>query len=341
MRRLTVILLVVLLALMPVGCQKTAEQGEKTPGETSGEESKVSSFEPADIKIGGLKGPTSMGMVQLMEKAEQGTAANNYSFTIAASADELAPKLIQGELDIAAVPANLAAILYKNTNKAVKLLAVNTLGVTYIVEKGNEIDALADLKGKTIYATGKGTVPEYTLRYLLAENGIDPDKDINIEWKSEPTEVVALLQEAETGAAMMPQPFVTVAQNQVEGLRIAVNLSQEWDKLDNGSAFITGVLVVRSEFAEKYPEQLAAFLDEYKESTEFVNENITEAAQLIEKINIVKAPIAEKAIPYCNITYIDGEEMKTAVQGYLEVLYNQNPKAVGGELPDDEFYYVR
>ena len=140
---------------------------------------------------------------------------------------------------------------------------------------------------------------------------------------------------------MMPQPFVTVAQNQVEGLRIAVNLSQEWDKLDNGSAFITGVLVVRSEFAEKYPEQLAAFLDEYKESTEFVNENITEAAQLIEKINIVKAPIAEKAIPYCNITYIDGEKMKTAVQGYLEVLYNQNPKAVGGELPDDEFYYVR
>lgn len=298
-------------------------------------------FEPAHIRIGGLKGPTTMGMVQLMDKAEAGTAANNYTFTIAASADELTPKLIKGELDIVAVPANLASVLYNNTDKEIKLLAINTLGVVYIVEKGNEVHSLKDLQGKTIYATGKGTIPEYTLRYLLAQNEIDPDTDITIEWKSEPTEVVALLAKNENGIAMMPQPFVTVAQTQLEDLRIAADLTEEWDNLDNGSSFITGVLVVRNEFVEEYPEQLSAFLDEYQESTEYVNTNIPEAAKLIEKVNIVKAPIAEKAIPYCNITYLEGKDMKTAMAGYLQVLFEQNPKSVGGALPEDDFYYNR
>jgi len=297
-------------------------------------------FEPADIRIAGLTGPTSMGMVKLMESAEAGTAANNYTFTLYGSADEVTPKLVQGELEIAAIPANLASILYNNTNKQVKLLAVNTLGVIYVVEKGNEVQSLQDLKGKTVYATGKGSVPEYAFRYLLSENGIDPDKDLTIEWKAEPAEVVALLKEADSGVALMPQPYVTVAQTQVEGLRIAVDLTQVWEDLDNGSAFITGVLVVRSEFAEQYPKQLEAFLDEYKESTEYVNANVSEAAQLIEKFGIFKAAVAEKALPYCNITYIDGDEMKTAIEGYFGVLYEQNPKSIGGTMPDDNFYYV-
>ena len=203
------------------------------------------------------------------------------------------------------------------------------------------MQSLADLKGKTIYATGKGSTPEYALRYLLSENGIDPDKDVTLSWKAEPTETVALLAETKGAVAMLPQPFVTVAQTKIEGLRIAVDLTQEWDDLDNGSALITGVLVVRSEFAEEHPEQLAAFLDEYQASTEYVNANIPEAAQLVEKYGIVKAPIAEKAIPYCNITYLEGEEMKAAMEGYLGVLFDQNPKAVGGALPDDDFYYAR
>lgn len=298
-------------------------------------------FEPADIRIGGLKGPTSMGLVQVMENAENGTAANNYTFTISGSADEVTPKLIRGEMDIAALPANLASVLYNNTEGKIQLLAVNTLGVVYIVEKGDTVSSLEDLRGKTIYATGKGSSPEYALRYLLSENGIDPDKDVTIEWKSEPTETVALLKGAEGGVALMPQPYVTVAQTQVEGLRIAVDLTEEWNKLDNGSMMITGVLAVRSEFAEQYPEQISAFLDEYKESTEYVNANVAEAAQLVEKFDIVKAAVAEKAIPYCNITFIEGSEMKAAMQGYLQVLFDQNPKSVGGELPDDNFYYER
>lgn len=304
-------------------------------GAGAGQESVV---QPATIRLGGLTGPTAMGMVRLLAEAEAGNTINDYEFTLAGSADELTPKLIQGELDIAAVPANLAAILYNNTQGAVRLLAVNTLGVLYIVDAGDEVLSLADLRGKTVYCTGKGSTPEYTLRYLLGENGIDPDADLTLEWKSEPAESVAMLSQR-GGVAMLPQPYVIVAQNAVPGLRIAVDLTQEWDALDNGSMLITGVLAARRDFIAQYPEQIAVFLDEYKASTDYVNANVKEAAELVEKYGIVKAAVAEKAIPYCNITFLKGEEMKKAMAGYLEVLNEQNPKSIGGALPGDDYYY--
>lgn len=295
--------------------------------------------EDVTIRIGGLKGPTSMGLVKVMADNETGSAANDYAFTIAGSADEVTPKLIQGELDIAAVPANLASVLYNNTEGAVQLLAINTLGVIYIVEKGETVASVADLAGKTIYATGKGSTPEYALRYILSENGIDPDKDVTIEWKSEPTEVVSTLASAEGGVAMLPQPYVTVAQSSVEGLRIAIDLTEAWDALENGSMLLTGVLLVRKDFAENHPRAIADFLKEYEASTAYVNENNADAAQLIEKFDIVKAAVAEKALPYCNITYIAGADMKAPMDGYLKVLYDQNAASVGGTLPGDDFYY--
>ena len=295
--------------------------------------------EAIDINIGGLKGPTSMGMVKLMEEAEEGEGANNYSFTIAGSPDDLTPKLIKGELDIAAVPVNLASILYNNTEGKVQLLAVNTLGVLYLVERGEAVQTVQDLKGKTIIASGKGSTPEYTLNYILKENGIDPEKDVTIEWKSEHTEVVSALAQKEAAVALLPQPFVTVAESSLKDLRTAVDLTEEWEALDNGSQLITGVLVVRREFAKENPEQLKSFLKEYSESTAYVNENVEEAANLVEKFDIIKAAVAVKAMPYCNITYLDGAEMKGAVEGFLEVLYNQNPKSVGGKLPGEDFYY--
>ncbi len=319
-RTISLILAAVFLALSLMGC-------------------KPEPVEPASIRIAGLRGPTSMGLVKLMEAAEADKAANKYDFVIAGSADEVVPKLVQGEFDMAAVPANLASVLYNNTDGAVKLVAVNTLGVVYIVEKGNQVESLEDLRGKTVYASGKGSVPEYVLRYLLSEKGIDPDKDVSIEWKPEPTEVVALLSETEGGVAMMPQPYVTVAQTKVEGLRVAVDLTEEWDSLENGSTLITGALVARSEFLDEYPKQVAAFLDEYKASTEYVNANVAEAAQLVEKFNIVKADVAERAIPYCHITFLEGAEMKAVMEGYLEVLFRQNEKSVGGALPGSDFYY--
>ena len=317
----------------------SAQPSSQQSSSSEEESSSQPEADPVTIRLAGLKGPTSMGMVKLLSDSENGETMNQYDFTMAASADEITPKLVQGELDIAAVPANLASVLYNNTQGEIELLAVNTLGVIYIVEKGEQVNTVADLKGKTIYATGKGSTPEYALKYILQENGLNPDTDVTIEWKSEPTEVVAVLSSQEEAVAMLPQPFVTVAQNQVEGLRVAIDLNQSWEDLDNGSLFITGVLVVRKEFAEQNPQAIANFLEEYEASTTYVNENVTEAAQLVEKYDIVQAAIAETAIPYCNITYLVGDEMETAMKGYLQTLYDQNPDSVGGVLPADDFYY--
>ncbi len=292
------------------------------------------------IRVACLKGPTGIGLVHLMDQADQGKAQNPYVFSIHGSADEITPKLINGELDLAAVPANLASVLYNNTKGQVKVLAINTLGVNYLVETGTAISSLEDVRGKTIYASGKGSSPEFALRYLLAENGIDPDQDVTLEWKSEATEVVALLAQTPGMIAMLPQPYVAVAQGKVPGLNVAVDLNAVWKDLDNGSLMITGVLVGRKDFVEQYKSQVKTFLEEYEASTRLANESIPETAVLTEKYGIVAAAAAEKAIPQCNITYLAGAEMKTALSGYLEVLKAQNAKSVGGQLPDDAFYFL-
>lgn len=292
------------------------------------------------IRVACLKGPTGIGLVHLMDQADQGKAQNPYVFSIHGSADEITPKLINGELDLAAVPANLASVLYNNTKGQVKVLAINTLGVNYLVETGTAISSLGDVRGKTIYASGKGSSPEFALRYLLAENGIDPDQDVTLEWKSEATEVVALLAQTPGMIAMLPQPYVAVAQGKVTGLNVAVDLNAVWKDLDNGSLMITGVLVGRKDFVEQYKSQVKTFLEEYEASTRLANESIPETAVLTEKYGIVAAAAAEKAIPQCNITYLAGAEMKTALSGYLEVLKAQNAKSVGGQLPDDAFYFL-
>jgi NitT/TauT family transport system substrate-binding protein len=292
------------------------------------------------IRIGGLAGPTSIGLVKLMEDNEAGKTTNKYEFSVDASPDVITPKLVQGNLDIAAVPANLASVLYNNTDGKIQLLAINTLGVLYILTRNVQINSVADLRGKTIYASGKGATPEFSLRYILSENGIYPDKDVTIEWKSEHSEVVAALSTAGSGIAMLPQPFVTIARNTLSDLVVALDLTEEWNKIGGGTEMLTGVLVVRREFAEAHPAALAAFLDEYAASTEYVNKNVSEAAQLVGKFNIFNAAVAEAAIPHCNITFIGGENMKPLMEGYLKVLYDQKPASVGGKLPGDDFYYV-
>ncbi|MCR4607391.1 MAG: ABC transporter substrate-binding protein [Oscillospiraceae bacterium] len=332
-----------LQAADPAAAAENTEGSETAPVEhtVDAPEEAAEKYEPVTIRIGGLKGPTSIGMVKLLEDAENGLTLNNYEFTMAAAADELTPKLLKGELDVLAVPANLASILYNRSEGGVKMAAVNTLGVIYIVEKGGEtVNSIQDLKGMTIYATGKGTTPEYALTYLLAQNGLDIERDVTMEWKSEPTEVVALMTNMDSAVAMLPQPFVTVAGTKLEGLRTALDLTAEWNGLENGSAFITAGLVVRSAFADENPEAMKVFLDEYSASAEYVNANPAEAAAMVEKLDIVKAAIAEKAIPYCNIVCIPGDEMKTMLSGYLQVLFDLNPASVGGALPGDDFYWT-
>lgn len=291
------------------------------------------------IRVGGMTGPTTIGMVKLIKDDLDGVSANDYAFEIVGAADELTPKLLQGQLDMAAIPVNLASVLYNRTEGKITLLAVNTLGVLYMVAKGEEITDFEDLKGKTIYATGKGSTPEYNLRYLLSQNGIDPDRDVTLEFKSEPTEVVALLKNNEKAVAMLPQPFATAAMNQVEGLETVMNLTEQWDALESGSRMITGVMVVRTEFLRENPEAVAAFLAEYEASINYVSANPAEMAPLVEEYVGVKAGIATVAIPKCNLAFLSGNDMKAAVSGYLGVLFDAAPQSVGGALPADGFYY--
>lgn len=329
--------------------QEATEQqmpSTETVEQEATEQAADNSAEAVDMNIVALKGPTAMGMTSFMEQVESGAITDyGYDFSIVAAVDEVTPMIVKGEADIAAVPANLASVLYNNTQGGVQVMAVNTLGVIYIVGTGEEISSAEELKGKTIYASGKGATPEYALNYILSENGIDPSADVTIEWKSEHAECLSALLADEDAVAMLPQPFVTTAQMKNDKINVMMDLTKEWDKLQEGkeqpSALLTGVVVVRKEFAENHPEAVAAFLEHYEESVAFVNANNEEAAELIGKYEIVPAEVAKKALPACNITYIDGEEMKEKLSGYLGVLFEQNPKAVGGALPSDDFYYSR
>lgn len=296
--------------------------------------------ETAQIRVGSLKGPTSMGLVYLMELSDDGKALGNYSFEMATAADEILPKMISGDLDIALVPANVASILYKKSDENVTVIDINTLGVLYAVSADKTIEKIGDLEGKTIYLTGKGTTPDFVLSYLLNKAGLDTS-NVQIEYKSEPTEVAAILANDDTAVGILPQPFVTAATKQNENLSVVLDLTKEWDNVsDTGARLVTGVTVVRNDFLKDHKKEVETFINEHKESADYVNQNPDEAAELIVKTGIIeKAPIAKLAIPYCNITCISGGEMKEALKGYLSELYNIDPASVGGALPSDSFYY--
>ncbi len=317
--------------------ESAPESNSESATESNGESAPENADSPETIKVVALKGPTAMGMTKLMSDDE--TEGYPYEFEIKAAVDEISPMAVQGTADIMCVPANLASVLYNKTEGGVKAAAINTLGVLYICENGDTINSVDDLKGKTIYASGKGATPEYALNYILTENGINPESDVTIEWKNEHAECVASLLAAENSAALLPQPFVTTAQTKNEGIKVSLDLTEEWDKLENGSAMITGAVIVRTEFAEQYPEALDEFLAKYAESVDYVNSNVADAAQLVGKYDIVPAAVAEKAIPECNIVCITGGDMKTKLSGYLGVLFEQLPASVGGALPLDDFYY--
>lgn len=323
------LLLALTLALSLAACGKQAEEAPEAPAEA-----------PVTTRVAALKGPTAMGLVKLMHDDPQSEEGPLYEFTLAGTADEVTPSLIKGELDMACVPANLASVLYNKTEGEIITLAVNTLGVLYIVENGNAVSSVADLAGKTIVAAGKGSTPEYALRYLLSENGVDPDTDVIIDWKSEHAECVAALASGAATIALLPQPFVTVAQTKLEDLRVALDLTAEWDALDNGSALITGVVVARKSFVEEHPTAVDTFLQNYAESVDWVNGNTADAAVLISEFGIVEAAaVAEKALPHCNIVCLTGGELHAKLSGYLQVLFDAEPASVGGQLPGENFYY--
>jgi len=327
------------------GGTATAEPSAPAPVESTEQATPEPAAEPTTIRIASLKGPTTMGLVGLMADAAAGEAAEDYQVTMYGTPDEVVPLVVQGQVDVALVPANLAAVLYAKTytdSAQVQVAAINTLGMLEVLEAGDTVHSIADLAGRTIYSTGKGASPEYVLNYLLAANGLDPATDVTVEFKSEATEVAALLASQPGAVGVLPQPYVTVLQTQNPAIRTALSLADEWATVSPGSQMVTGVVVVRTAFLAEHPEAFESFLDDYAASTAFTNDHPDEAALLIAEAGIVPAPaIAEAAIPACNITFVDGEELATVLGGYLQVLADADPAAVGGAMPGDDFYYRR
>ncbi|MGN0975511.1 MAG: ABC transporter substrate-binding protein [Gemmiger sp.] len=321
----------------------TAESAAGTPQPAAETAETAETAQPETVwTVAGLKGPTTMGLCNLIAGSEAGESAGSYEFSMYGAADEVVPLLVKGEVDAAALPANLAATLYQKTEGALEVACINTLGVLYVVENGGaEYDSLAELRGRTILTTGKGTTPEYVLRYLLTANGLDPDRDVTIEYFSEATEVLAQVQARGEGTiAMLPQPFVTGALAQVEGLNVKFDMNAEWEAVA-GSKLVTGVLVVRRDAVEADPAGFALLMEEYAASVEAANTDVEGTAVLCEQYGIVaKAAIAQKALPQCNIVFETGEEMKADLETYYRVLYDADPASVGGALPGDDFYYA-
>ncbi len=341
LKKLSLILLALLTLTLFVSCKEPAENTdpETEIGENlSGEKENVPEEDRVEVvNVATLKGPTGMGMAKLISDNTDG----KYNVTIASAPDEVTAKVINGEVDIAAVPVNLASVLYNKTEGDVKVAAINTLGVLYVLDKTGEINTVSDLTGKTVYATGQASTPEYILKYVLDKNGINFETDMELIFKADHSELVTLLAADESvQIAMLPEPNVTSAIAS-SGATRAISLNEAWDDVCD-TKLIQGCIIVSKSFAENHTSQLNEFLEEYAASVEYVNANVEEASAMIAEIGIIpKAEIAKSALPNCNIVYIDGADMKADMQNFLEILHSFDPKSVGGALPADDFYYEK
>lgn len=327
-KRISILLMVLTLivsSLIAVGCSNSSKQAEKQPQPKK-----------EKIKIAALKGPTGMGIVKLMEDNK-----DDYDITLFDSPDQLVSKIVNGELDGAAVASNLAPILYNKTNGGVQLVGINTLGILYVVENGNTIKDIKDLKGKTIYSSGKGSTPEFVLNYILKKNGLEPDKDVKIEYKMQHSDLAAAVASKEVNIAVLPEPFVTTTKMKNTDLQIPIDLTKEYEKVSgDNSKLVMGTIVFRKDFLNKRGADVDEFLTKYKNSVDFVNNNKVEAGKLIEKNGILpKAKLAEMAIPKCNIVFISAKDGKESLNKFYNVLKENDPKSIGGKLPDENFYY--
>ena len=311
----------------------------------AGEDAAAAQNTETEVTVAAMQGPTGMGMAYLNKMSDEGTAEYKYDITYASSPDEITGELISGNIDIAAVPVNLASVLYNKTEGQILTAAVNTLGVLYIVENGDTVNSLADLAGKKVVASGKGSTPEYIFNYLLEKNGLTDQ--VEVEYVAEHDEAVTALANGTADIILIPEPKVTAALSQIEGARIAVDITEEWNKVyadsdsENAPQLVQGVIVVQKAFAEEHPEIVESFLNEYAQSVEYTNTNMEDASEIIASYGIVaKAAIALKALPNCHIVCLTGDEMKTAVTEMLTVLYEANPQSIGGTLNGDEMFYT-
>ena len=295
----------------------------------------------AEVNLYVLSGPTGIGAMNLWAAADAGETENTYHITMPGTNDEVVAAISKGEADIAAVATNLAATLYNKTEGGVTVLAVNTLGVLSLLGNGQDAASVADLAGKTIYAPGQGANPEYILRYVLTGNGLDPDKDVTIQFVGEGSELLTVWQSEPEAIIMAPQPVATSILMQYEGAKTLFDMTEEWDKASGGdSTLMMGCVIVRNAFLQENPGAVEMFLQDYAASIEKAQSDAAGTAALCEQYSLIpKAALAEKALPYCGLTFVTGAEMKTGLSGYLQVMYGADPKSVGGAMPGDDFYY--
>ena len=331
-RSLVSLLLALTLALSLTACGTQANTEPEQPDDTPA---------PAEVNLYVLSGPTGIGAMNLWAAADAGETQNTYHITMPGANDEVVAAISNGDADIAAVATNLAATLYNKTSGGVTVLAVNTLGVLSLLGNGQEIASIADLAGKTIYAPGQGANPEYILRYVLTGNGLDPDKDVTIQFVGEGSELLTVWQTDPEAIIMAPQPVATSILMQNENAATIFNMTDEWDKVSGGdSTLMMGCVIVRNEFLQENPGAVALFLQEYAASIEKAQSDVEGTAALCEQYGLIpKAALAKAAIPSCGLTFVTGAEMKSALSGYLQVMFDADPKSVGGAMPGDDFYY--
>ncbi|MDR2908296.1 MAG: ABC transporter substrate-binding protein, partial [Oscillospiraceae bacterium] len=296
--------------------------------------------EPAAVNVGGILGPTGMALVHLRERSEAGEEGYNYNVTFEPAPDVVQARLMSGEIDIGALPTNMASVVFNRTGGDIRILAVSRLNILYILTApGVEISSVADLRGKTLFTAGQGATQEYVLDYLLRESGLDPAADLTVEYKSEHAEVVALLLDGKCDAALLPQPHVTSAMKQNPGLKMAIDINEEWKRLNADVELAMSCIVARKDFLEENPAAGGDFLKHYAESAAFPADNPEEAAALMGEYGVIPEAVALEAIPHSGLACVTGDEMKAAVKEYLEILYRQNPQSAGGSLPDDGIFY--
>ena len=331
-KSLVSLLLALTLALSLNACGTQANTEPEQPDDTPA---------PAEVNLYVLSGPTGIGAMNLWAAADAGETQNTYHITMPGANDEVVAAISNGDADIAAVATNLAATLYNKTSGGVTVLAVNTLGVLSLLGNGQEVATVADLAGKTIYAPGQGANPEYILRYVLTGNGLDPDKDVTIQFVGEGSELLTVWQTDPEAIIMAPQPVATSILMQNENAVTLFNMTDEWDKVSGGdSTLMMGCVIVRNEFLQENPGAVALFLQEYAASIEKAQSDVEGTAALCEQYGLIpKAALAKAAIPSCGLTFVTGAEMKSALSGYLQVMFDADPKSVGGAMPGDDFYY--
>lgn len=343
LKKITALLLAFLIVFTLAACTGVT-QSEPT---TESKSEETTEYKGEKIKVAAIKGPTGMGMVNLMDDSK-------YEFTLTGDPTEVVSLIATKAVDIAACPLNVAANLYKKTNGNIKMLGVNTLGVLYVVTNGETVSEMKDLEGKTIYSTGQGATPEFIINHLIEKNGL---KDTKVEYLSEHSELAAKVISGDAKIAVLPEPFVTVATSKSENVKVAFSLTDEWNKVNEDTQLAMGCVIVRADFAKENPDAVKAFIKDNKSSVEYVNTNPLKASEKIaekgiidsavfavsetneKKIEAARTEKAKEVISRCNIVFVDGEMMKTVANANYQVYFDANPASISGEPVSDELYY--